>query len=41
MLLNQNQNLALCLLLAIAFLASEPAYATGTSGGLSTYVKLI
>ncbi len=31
---NQNQNLALYLLLAIAFLASEPAYATGTSGGL-------
>jgi type IV secretion system protein VirB2 len=32
--LNINQNLALFLILAIACLASEPAYATGTSGGL-------
>jgi len=32
--LNNNQNLALFLILAIACLASEPAYATGTSGGL-------
>ncbi len=32
--LNKNQNLALFLILAIACLASEPAYATGTSGGL-------
>jgi type IV secretory pathway VirB2 component (pilin) len=32
--LNKNQNLALFLILAIACLAAEPAYATGTSGGL-------